>query len=78
MSSGTTFMKQADFLLRRSEKLRRDAFALRREAARLSLAGDRECMMIVAAQLEAGARALEIRASCPQRTVEIATTPDKS
>src|SRR5512139_1506655 len=66
-------MKDSDTLLRRAEKLRRDALAVRKEALRLTLESDRECMVKVVAALEAGARALEKRAGCPLRTFDRGT-----
>jgi hypothetical protein len=55
-------MKETDILLSRAEKLRRDARSVRKEATRLSFAGDQRRMMDVANNLEADARDLESRA----------------
>jgi hypothetical protein len=63
-------VKESDTLLRRAEKLRRDALIVRKEILRLKLESDRKCMMKIAAALEAGARALERRACCHLRTFE--------
>ena len=53
--------RETDILLRRAEKLRRDASNIRRNATRLSHRIDRQCIKDVANNLEADARALEQR-----------------
>ena len=55
-------MKESDILLRRAEKLRRDARSVRSEAARLSMASDQRRLLDVANNLETDARDLEARA----------------
>lgn len=57
-----TVVKDSDLLLIRAEKLRREARSVRREAMRLSLARDQQCMMDIANRLEVDARDLDTRA----------------
>ena len=71
-------MKERDTLLRRAEKMRRDSLSVRKEASQLTLEIDRQCMMEIAAGLDDGARSLEQRASCPLRTVLVASIADRA
>jgi hypothetical protein len=70
-------MKETDILLRRAEKLRRDALSVRRDATRLSLQSDQQRMREVANSLEADARELEGRAWRRINLLQTAPSPSK-